>query len=151
MEHHPAALAQISERMLEAVRKGYWDAPDEVVRKLVETHQEIAQSRDLLVENKKFAEFVAQKAAGYGLLAAAKPDAQKGEQQETQDTSQTEQQVANAQQVTGLKLEKQDVAQPASDTPMNWGLYALVFGTFSLGGLWEIMRSLVAQRFQVLA
>lgn len=144
MEHHPAALAQISERMLEAVRKGYWDAPDEVVRKLVETHQEIARSRDLLVENKKFAEFIAEKAAGYGLLAATKPEAQPEQQAEPQP-------VASAEKVSGIKLEKQEVAEPQPDPGINWGLYALVFGSFSLGGLWEFVRALSARRGMALA
>jgi cobaltochelatase CobN len=139
LEHHPTALAQISERMLEAVRKGYWDAPEEVIRKLVETHQEIARSRDLLVENKKFAEFIAEKAAGYGLLAAAKPEPQPEQQAEPQ-------QVASAEKVSGIKLEKQEVAEPQPDPGLNWGLYALLAGAFSLGGLWEIARALLARR-----
>ncbi|NEW86982.1 MULTISPECIES: cobaltochelatase subunit CobN [Rhodopseudomonas] len=129
-QHHPAALAQISERMLEAVRKGYWDAPEDVVRKLVETHQEIARSRDLLVENRKFAEFVAGKAAGYGLLPVAEAKAEPARQ----DTA------AATEQVQGIKLEKQ--ADNAADQPdSHWLLYGIVLGMFGLGALWELARA----------
>lgn len=137
-EHHIAALAQISERMLEAVRKGYWDAPDEVVRKLVETHQQIVATHDLHVENKKFAEFVAQKAAGYGLNLAAKPEAEPAKAEEAS--------AGNPEKVTGVKLEKQEVAEPQPDPGLNWGLYALLFGAFGGGMAWELGRGLLARR-----
>jgi cobaltochelatase CobN len=142
-EHHIAALAQISERMLEAVRKGYWDAPEEVVRKLVETHQQIAATHDLHVENKKFAEFVAQKAAGYGLNLAAKPEPQPAKTDEAS--------AGNPEKVTGVKLEKQEVAEPQPDPGLNWGLYALLLGTFGGGMAWELGRGLLARRVTALA
>lgn len=137
-EHHIAALAQISERMLEAVRKGYWDAPEEVVRKLVETHQQIAATHDLHVDNKKFAEFVAQKAAGYGLNVAAKPEPQPAK---AEDAS-----AGNPEKVTGVKLEKQEVAEPQPDPGINWGLYALLIGAFGGGIGWELSRAALMRR-----
>lgn len=137
-EHHPAALAQISERMLEAVRKGYWDAPEEVVRKLVETHQEIARSRDLLVENQKFAEFVAAKAAGFGLLPAPMPA--------PSEQSAEAQTAAVEPKVTGVKLEKQAEPQPQPDPMPMWGLYAVLIGSFGAGIAWELAQALLQRR-----
>lgn len=136
MQHHPAALAQISERMLEAVRKGYWDAPEEVVKRLVETHREIAASRDLLVENQKFAEFVATKAAGFGLLAAAPSatasDAAPDAAAEVPTTAPTV--------VTGMRLEKQP--EPAApDAPQPWALWLTILGTLFAGGAFELGRA----------
>lgn len=140
-EHHPAALAQISERMLEAVRKGYWQAPDEVVKKLVETHQEIARSRDLLVENQKFAEFVAAKAAGYGLLPVI---AQKAP---TEPEPAPEAAVAQAQPtVTGVKLEREATPQPEPSPIAQWGVYALLAGSFGAGVAWELLQAALRRR-----
>ena len=143
METHPAALAQISERMLEAVRKGYWDAPEDVVRKLVETHQEIARSRDLLVENRKFAEFVEAKARGFGMLAAAAPTTAT----DAATDPATDASAPTAEQVTGMVLErKPDDQSPPADSPMRWFLYAFLAGGFGLGMAWEAAISLFLRR-----
>ncbi|MBL8671285.1 MAG: cobaltochelatase subunit CobN [Alphaproteobacteria bacterium] len=136
LEHHPAALAQISERMLEAVRKGYWDAPEDVVRALVETHQEIARSRDLLVENRKFAEFVEAKALGFGLLPAAPPA------EPVADAAAT----AGEQVVTGIRLEREAVAADAPDPLPLMGVYALVVGSLGFGMAWEIGQAMWRRR-----
>lgn len=139
LEQHPAALAQISERMLEAVRKGYWDAPAEVVRTLVETHREIAASRDLLVENRKFAAFVETKAAGYGLLAAVPPA--------TASDAAPEVAAASAPvEVAGVKLEKQPAREDAADLVQAWRLYAALIGAFGAGALWELGRAALLRR-----
>jgi cobaltochelatase CobN len=108
-KNHPAALAQLSERMLEAVRKGYWDAPEEVVKTLVETHEEIAKSHDLHMSNEKAAEFIAAKVAGFGLSAAmpAPP----------QPAAQAEAAAPAFQQVAGMKLEKQAQSDDSPETP----------------------------------
>src|SRR5690606_15304152 len=41
--HNPTAQAQVLERMAEAMRKGYWDAPEQTRRALAERWQELAQ------------------------------------------------------------------------------------------------------------
>ncbi len=64
---NPAALAQITERMLEANRKEYWDASDEVVKELIETYIDLITNYDLDTRNEKFKEYVATKAAGFGI------------------------------------------------------------------------------------
>ncbi|MDC7784700.1 cobaltochelatase subunit CobN [Rhodoplanes sp. TEM] len=133
MKDHPAALAQISERMLEAVRKGYWDAPEEVVKRLVETHREIAESRDLLVENQKFADFVAAKAAGFGLLAAPPP--------ETASDAAPETAAETPATVTGMRLERQPEPE-APEGPKPWVLYLTMLGALGAGAGWELLRAL---------
>ncbi|WP_321393086.1 cobaltochelatase subunit CobN [Emcibacter sp.] len=67
---NPGAQAQIIERMLEAVRKDYWDASDETRQVLVERLIELVNTYDLIVENEKLADFVNAEAAGFGLSAA---------------------------------------------------------------------------------
>ncbi|KAF2991217.1 cobaltochelatase subunit CobN [Methylocystis sp. MJC1] len=137
-KNHPAALAQLSERMLEAVRKGYWDAPEEVVKTLVETHEEVAKAHDLHMSNEKAAEFIAAKVAGYGLAAALPASPQPSAQTEAAAP-------ASSQQVTGMKLEKQAQNDNSPDTPQ-WRLYAAVLGAFGAGVAFELALAMVVRR-----
>lgn len=137
-KNHPAALAQLSERMLEAVRKGYWDAPEEVVKTLVETHEEIAKTHDLHMSNEKAAEFIAAKVAGYGLAAAMPTPPQPSAQTEAAAP-------ASSQQVTGMKLEKQAQNDNSPDTPQ-WRLYAAVLGAFGAGVAFELALAMAVRR-----
>lgn len=66
---NPTALAQIAERMLEAIRKEYWQADEETKRELVEVYQEIARKHDVHTSNETFKAYVAELAAGFGLGA----------------------------------------------------------------------------------
>jgi cobaltochelatase CobN len=75
-EANPTALAQIAERMLEAVRKGYWEAAEETVRELTEVYLEIARAHDVHTPNATFSAYVEELAAGFGLaMPAAEPGA----------------------------------------------------------------------------
>jgi len=68
------ALAQVVERMLEAVRKDYWQADEAVVRELVKTYRELVARHDIITQNKALPEYVKTLASGYGLEAPiAKP------------------------------------------------------------------------------
>ncbi|WP_444944488.1 cobaltochelatase subunit CobN [Microbulbifer sp. ZKSA006] len=100
-EHNAEALAQMLERMLEAVRKGYWDAQPETLEKMVETYTELANQFDVATDNDKFKEFVNQQALGFGLAALANTQALDNPQASS---------VNAAQQVSGQKLEQ--VAEP---------------------------------------
>ncbi len=135
-KHHPAALAQIVERMLEAVRKGYWEAPEDVVRALVETHEEIAKTHDLNVRNEKFADFVKAKASGFGLLAAARAASVKPPEVSSAPATEP---------VKGVKLEKQVQQEPPPQTPQ-YAFYAVILGSFGGGAVWELGRLLLARR-----
>jgi cobaltochelatase CobN len=64
---NPTALAQIAERMLEAIRKDYWQADEQTKRELVEVYQEIARKHDVHTNNQTFKAYVAELAAGFGL------------------------------------------------------------------------------------
>lgn len=67
-EKNPRALAQIAERMLEAVRKGYWQTDAETLRELVEVVEDAIQRFDFQPMNEKVMPFVGQlKLEGYGL------------------------------------------------------------------------------------
>ncbi|MFS1524877.1 cobaltochelatase subunit CobN [Microbulbifer sp. 2304DJ12-6] len=65
--HNAEALAQMLERMLEAVRKGYWPADAQTVSKMVETYTELANRHDVATGNEKFTDYVNTQALGFGL------------------------------------------------------------------------------------
>ncbi|MGR5499380.1 cobaltochelatase subunit CobN [Vibrio sp. DNB22_10_4] len=70
-QHQPAAQMQIIERMLEAVRKGYWEASEERLRSLIERHQEL----EPMVEHHKAHDvteaYINDLATGFGMLGTA--------------------------------------------------------------------------------
>jgi cobaltochelatase CobN len=72
-QSNPTALAQITERMLEAIRKDYWKTDDATKRQLVETYREIAQKHDVVTSNETFKTYVAELAQGFGLADPAAP------------------------------------------------------------------------------
>ncbi|WP_407700534.1 cobaltochelatase subunit CobN [Steroidobacter gossypii] len=65
-QHNPTAQAQILERMLEAIRKGYWDAAEQTRREIAERWQELAD-RGLATGAAETREFAQEMAAGFGL------------------------------------------------------------------------------------
>jgi hypothetical protein len=64
---NPAALAGIAERMLEAVRKGHWNADARTVRELVTTYTALSERHDVVSGNAKFRDYVASRVSGFGL------------------------------------------------------------------------------------
>ncbi|MBL8315370.1 MAG: cobaltochelatase subunit CobN [Rubrivivax sp.] len=70
---NPTALAQVAERMLEAIRKDYWKADEQTRRELVATYQDIARRHDVQTNNETFKAYVKELAAGYGIGAAPAP------------------------------------------------------------------------------
>lgn len=58
---------QMLERMLEAVRKDYWQADPETLKKMVSEYVKQASQFDYKTSNEKFVEYVTASAQGYGL------------------------------------------------------------------------------------
>jgi cobaltochelatase CobN len=65
-QHNPTAQAQILERMLEAIRKGYWDAAEQTRREIAERWQQLAD-RGVATGAPATREFAQEMAAGFGL------------------------------------------------------------------------------------
>ncbi|HEY0836041.1 MAG TPA: cobaltochelatase subunit CobN [Azospirillum sp.] len=130
-KHNPHAQAQIIERMLEAVRKEYWQADARTVADLAQRWQELSQRYDVVSENEKFREFV-QQAAGFGLNAGAPP----------RENPQAQPAEPPAQSVQGQRLEKQD-APEAVPAPAPWPTafaFALMAAAFAGGMLRQSRR-----------
>ena len=140
-ENNAHALAQMVERMLEAVRKGYWAADEKTVKQLVEVYTELANKYDVFAQNDTFQEYVDQQAAGFGLASlaqvssASQTDVQAQQQQPpdmqaAQETQNTQVQGQMMQQVQQQELKPDDRYQY---------LIALMMSFFVVGFLYQFV------------
>ncbi|MCK5829884.1 MAG: cobaltochelatase subunit CobN [Methylococcales bacterium] len=116
--------AQMIERMLEAVRKDYWAAGDEVTKELVEKYIQLATQYDVTTDNEKLTEYVNSQAQGFGLSPLPIEISQ----------PMVAGQVVNAsQQIQGQKLEEVKPNQEAEkNDEVEWILYLMML-FFMLG------------------
>ncbi|MDD2759386.1 MAG: cobaltochelatase subunit CobN [Methylomonas sp.] len=105
-KNNPTALAQISERMLEAIRKDYWKADEQTKRELVQVYQEIAAKHDVYTANETFKAYVAELAQGYGISVDAPAEAEATAAPESS---------ADSQPVEGQQLQKVEQPQPVDE------------------------------------
>ncbi len=111
--------AQMIERMLEAVRKDYWDAGEAVTRELVEKYIELAKKYDVKTDNEKLTEFVNHQAQGFGLATLP-----------AMPSTSISQPAKASQAVQGQKLEevKKTEQAPEESEELYWvGLLLLLF------------------------
>ena len=123
------ALAQIVERMLEAVRKDYWQADEQTIKKMVQTYSELALEFDVATDNQSFSDYLDVKAKGFGLMplslaltqqqvsTTAKPLPTKVIASKAAAEASTKQlkQDKQLEQVTGQKLEQQQAENTQRD------------------------------------
>lgn len=131
-QYNPTAQAQLVERMIEAIRKGYWDAPDETRRQLVKRWHELVADHGVNVGEAPTREFVNQMALGFGLAEAASNPSENAD---------TMQQALNVPQpVKGQELEQ--VTQEAeADKKLEMLISLLVLHVLILGGAFLQWRS----------
>ena len=139
-ENNPAAQAQLIERMVEAIRKEYWDAPAQTRAELAARWQALAASHDLGATPQATRAFIDQISAGYGTGTQAPPAdaASASELPPPQAEPETEpSDPVETEQVRGQALEQ--VAPPADPTA-DWHLWlalaALVL-VFAAGAAWQ--------------
>ncbi|KGJ96212.1 cobaltochelatase subunit CobN [Colwellia psychrerythraea] len=130
-EHNAESLAQIIERMLEAVRKGYWDADEETIKKMVETYSELATQFDVATDNVKFNEYMDSAAVGFGMMPLSEALAQTLAQPEVPPPAEEASQATE--QVSGQKLEEQAKSEPAETdySTLYWLLVIFFIGLVS--------------------
>lgn len=119
-QHNAEALAQIIERMLEAVRKGYWQADAKTLKKMLETYTEIANQHDVVTDNETFTEFVKEQNAGFGLAPLVPGQAAPELANSVSSASQ---------QVSGQKLEQVEQGKPTESDYTLWWLLGGIFFT----------------------
>lgn len=139
-QSNPTAMAQIAERMLEAIRKDYWQASDQTKQELVELYQELAEQHDVYSSNETFKAYVAELAAGYGLSGAAPltPAATPAAESEPTEPSETEISNPPLEHVKGQEMLEVTQAQP--DDNIRWWLWSLVL-LMGLGALCQALLS----------
>lgn len=76
--HNSTAQAQFIERMVEAIRKGYWDASTQTRRELVERWQALTAEHGADAGEPVTHAFIEQLAAGFGLAQTTQQDAESG-------------------------------------------------------------------------
>jgi len=125
-QNNAESLAQIIERMLEAVRKGYWQADQETIKKMVETYTEIAAEFDVATDNEKFNEYMDNQALGFGLMPLSQALAEAVLEKPT---------AAAQQQVSGQKLEEQAKVE---EVETDYSSLYLLFIAFIAGALYQL-------------
>lgn len=120
---NPEAQARMIERMLEAVRKDYWQADEQTLTTLLERYAEIVEQFDHYIENEKLREFANLSAAGFGLNIELAPP--------NQQASEMAADAAPSEAVQGQQLEKVESGQ-AEDTPLDKVLMAAFFAILLL-------------------
>lgn len=125
--HNPTAQAQLMERMVEAIRKGYWDASADTRRRLAGRWRELAADHGVDVGAEATRAFVGQMAAGFGL---AEGDASPPERAAAEGGSGE----AVSRPVSGQVLE---AVAPVGEVRDDWRVLAalsLMLGLIALGG-----------------
>ena len=108
-KNNPAALQEMTGIMLEAVRKGYWKADADSVRKIAETHAELMKKFDLApTRNEKLREMIREQLRD--------PDLRKAYEAQVAKTLEQQKRLAEERkkrdEVTGQKLREQRI-EPA--------------------------------------
>jgi cobaltochelatase CobN len=140
-EHNPTAQAQLVERMLEAIRKGYWDADQRTQQELVERWQALAEQGASTTDKAVTQAYIQQLAAGFGLSQGPAPDAastQANAQSNAQDSPASA--AGAAQRVSGQVLA--EVTPPAEQPTPPWQLWLGLIALLAclLGGGWQQVR-----------
>ena len=132
---NPDNLAQMMERMLEAVRLGYWQADAKTVAKLKERYKELQKEFNVKSYNEKFKALLeSDKVSGFGL---AKPIVAKLEAMKMEKSMASKKlQNTPTQKVTGQKLEEVQVQKDKEDNTQ-WFFYLLLLLLILSGSLYQ--------------
>lgn len=127
--NNPTAQAQIIERLVEAIRKGYWDAQEETRKQLLERAKELAEL-GAVISAAQTREFMAATAVGFGLSAS----------KAWSDASEADVSTANSQSVRGQVW--QAVSEPITDA--RWDVLiiaALLSSLIAFGAVSQARRN----------
>jgi len=131
METHPGALAQVSARLLEAVRKGYWEPSEEMKQSLVEAYRAATADQDFQLHNPALEEFIASDADARLVV-----DARASEPRPLPAPADVNPAAAQAQdssadpateRVSGMMLEEITSPMEASRNSPDWSVWAAFF------------------------
>lgn len=122
-KHSPEARLRMIERMLDAIRKAYWDADDNTRQQLVSAYQQALEQYQLKPAHDKLAQFADDMARGFGLQAqAVSALAPAAQPQNTPSEAQNDVEV----EVQGQRLEKQQTQTQSSPPQPQWWLAMMI-------------------------
>lgn len=133
---NPTALAQIAERMLEAIRKDYWKTDDQTRRELVEIYTELAKKHDVVTENATFKEYVSELAKGYGIGAPSAPVVAQVAMAGKPPEAESQAKQAEAETVRGQQMSEVKPPSPLPD--IAWPYLLLLFASIASGMVWQL-------------
>lgn len=145
-ESNPNAQAQMLERMAEAVRKGFWDAPEETRRQMAQRWKELQEDHAVEASAKVTREYLANMLSGYGLsvtpvqmesAAASVPDSGQSQPSPQQDDNQADVPLA---QVSGQELREVSQNEDNPDMPFRMILALALMVVLLLAGAWQALR-----------
>ena len=134
---NPGALAGIAERMLEAVRKGHWDADARTVSELVRIYTDLRDRHGIVSGNAMFQQYVSARVSGFGFGGRRNPNATGAPSQPLPVASGSVERSGPA-LVRGQRLRAVPAQPPAA--PLAWSYAALVLGVMLAGMFWEARR-----------
>lgn len=136
-DNNADSLAQITEKILEANRKGYYKTSEKTIKKLTKLYKELQRDFKVKSYNLEFNKFVEQKALGFGLVTpSGKIKAQK-KAQKKQEKAKSAEKIKP--KVKGQKLEK--VRQKVKEKDYtNEIILALLALLISLGLVYELKK-----------
>ncbi|WP_072681320.1 cobaltochelatase subunit CobN [Arcobacter sp. LA11] len=136
-QFNPDALAQFTQKILEANRKGYFKTDENTLKKLVELYKELQQKYKVKTYNTKFKDFVDKKAIGFGLMT---PSGQltPAPTQESNKKMEKPKKIEKP-KVKGQKLEKVKKEEFMDDSTQKV-IFALLFGLMLAGVAYEFKR-----------
>ncbi|WP_417228412.1 cobaltochelatase subunit CobN [Amphritea sp.] len=129
-EHNPTAQAQLIERMVEAIRKGYWDASDQTRQELISRWQALVNDLGAQSGAEKTVEYIESQAAGFGMSGPA-PEI---DQSANSDSS-------AMRNVRGQLLEEVTAEDQNQPLPwLTWVAWLLLLSCVIAGGLFPLYR-----------
>lgn len=140
--HNPTAQAQILERMLEAIRKGYWDAAEQTRREIAQRWQELAD-RGLATGAEATREFAQEMAVGFGLQPGVAPQNATSQTQSTPDSA-----AARTQTVRGQVMQETTTQEQPEPLWRVWLALLAIVTCFIGGGVSQLRRSASSKRLQ---
>lgn len=145
-QHHPTSQAQIIDRMIEAVRKNYWQADENTLHELVARRQTLERNHGVAAAAEKTRAYMDALAAGFGLASAPPaPAAEAAAQQNPSSAAEAETapspDAAQPVAVRGAVLEKVSAPPPPAERPWRQWLGAGLLLLALLGGAWRQRRA----------
>ncbi|MCK4206944.1 cobaltochelatase subunit CobN [Brucella pituitosa] len=145
-KHNPTAQAQLMERMIEAIRKDYWDAPEQTRQQLLERWQKLAENHGVSIGEPVTKAFIEQMSAGFGLSASTISSEQNAATEQNPEEAQQTAAAASKQSVQGQELQETKPASKAEEESWRlWWVLSVMLLLLGMGAAWQ-MRANAGRR-----